>query len=42
MNAKTIIELGFRMKNHADLGVCYLPRGSDNTPYTLLDLQNSL
>ena len=43
MNAKTIIEFGFRMKNYADLGGCYLPQTSDHdTPYTLLDLQNSL
>ena len=41
MNAKTVIEFGFRMKNYADFGGCYLPRASDNTPYTLLDLQNS-
>ena len=41
MNVKTVIEFGFRMKNYADLGGCYLPRASDNTPYTLLDLQNS-
>ena len=25
MNAKIVIELGFRMKNYADLGDCYLP-----------------
>ena len=25
MNAKTVIELGFRMKDYADLGDCYLP-----------------
>ena len=25
MNAKTVIEFGFRMKNYADLGDCYLP-----------------
>ena len=41
MNAKTVIEFGFRMKNYADLGGCYLPRASDNTPHTLRDLQNS-
>ena len=28
MNAKTVLEFGFRMKNYADLGGCYLPRAS--------------